>query len=256
MDNAHNATALDNNAAAADENDSDNDVVTDFLNSNCNSNGDVSVRATALQITNGSASVSAKVITVESQNYCIPVINAPPTAVQNNNINSNSINNSNNNNMNMSMIPTINVTPHSPASASKYNNIFEDTLSQLQNIRETVQQMKNSTSQHHQDGLANNYGLLSAAILSASLPDLSNAGNGSGGNVGVMWSAAPQQCLLLHTDRRKSWTAVDDASATGDCTNKASACPVSTVRNRKQYVSPSNVVVQLVIAQVVSIHSH
>ncbi|KAH8377323.1 hypothetical protein KR093_004896, partial [Drosophila rubida] len=214
----------------ADENDSDNDVVTDFLNSNCNSNGnsDVSAKVAANPIiTNGGTSSkiigSTPRVAVESQNYCIPVINAPPppptsvVASNNNNMNSNNTNSISNNN---NMIPTINVTPHSPASASKYNNIFEDTLSQLQNIRETVQQMKNSTSQQHHDGLANSYGLLSAAILSASLPDLSNAGNG-GGNVGVMWSAAPQQCLLLHTDRRKSWTAVDDANATGDCTNKS-----------------------------------
>lgn len=233
MENSHNADDVD--TAAADGNDSDNDVVTDFLNFNCNSNsiGDVSTREAAPTIiTNGSGSVSAKIldstrrVIVESQNYCIPVINAPPTAVQNNtysnnnNHNSNSISNTNNNNMNLNMIPTINVTPHSPASATKYNNIFEDTLSQLQNIRETVQQMKNSTSQNHQDGLANSYGLLSAAILSASLPDLTNAGNGSG-NVGVIWSAAPQQCQFLHTDRRKSWTAVDDSNATGDCTNKS-----------------------------------
>ncbi|KAH8404867.1 hypothetical protein KR222_007404, partial [Zaprionus bogoriensis] len=233
---------------SADENDSDNDVVTDFLNSNCNSSssnagvvvvGDVSaaIPLPAPGTTNGT--VAAKIVgpaaraTVESQNYCIPVIKAPPVgnnntsnknnSAGNNSVHSNSCNNNNTSNMN-NMIPTINVTPHSPAAASKYNNIFEDTLNQLQNIRETVQQMKNSSSssQQHQDSLANNYGLLSAAILSASLPDLSNAAANGGANVGVVWSAtAPQQCLLLHTDRRKSWTAVDDANATGDCTNKS-----------------------------------
>lgn len=224
------AVAPSSSSNNADDNDSDNDVVTDFLNSNCNSNtngvGDVSAAPTA-----PTAKIlhSAPRVTVESQNYCIPVINAPVPAVAlpgNNNINTNNIAQHGNNN---NMIPTINVTPHSPASASKYNNIFEDTLSQLQNIRETVQQMKNSSSSHNQqDGLANNYGLLNAAILSASLPDLSNAGgtanaNGAVGinNMGMMWSAAPQQCLLLHTDRRKSWTAVDDANTTGDCTNKS-----------------------------------
>ncbi|TDG42743.1 hypothetical protein AWZ03_010849 [Drosophila navojoa] len=222
------AVAASSSSNNADDNDSDNDVVTDFLNCNCNSNtngvGDVS---------DAPAAPSSKIlhcaprVTVESQNYCIPVINAPVPAVvlpgNNNNSTNNIAQHGNNNNM----IPTINVTPHSPASASKYNNIFEDTLSQLQNIRETVQQMKNS-SHNQQDGLTNNYGLLSAAILSASLPDLSNMGgsanaNGTGGinNMGIMWSAAPQQCLLLHTDRRKSWTAVDDANATGDCTNKS-----------------------------------
>ncbi|EDW27310.1 GL21097 [Drosophila persimilis] len=212
--------------------DSDNDVVTDFLNSNCSE----TEPGTASLINGGSAAR----VTVESQNYCIPVINAPvpvsvpvavavlplaptsapapaPASLNNNNTSSN--NNIHN------MIPIINVTPHSPALASKYNNIFEDTLSQLQNIRESVVQMKNSSSSGHhmQEGLAN-HGLLSAAILSASLPDLSGSGP-SGSNASshyAMWSStAPQQCLLLHTDRRKSWTAVDDASAGGDCTNKS-----------------------------------
>lgn len=197
--------------------DSDNDVVTDFLNSNCSESSEALVNGGS---TNRGASI-------ESQNYCIPVINAPvpgparapiapPPA---SNPASNTINNNN-------MIPTINVTPHSPALASKYNNIFEDTLSQLQNIRETVVQMKNSSSpsQHMQDGSLANHGLLSAAILSTSLPDLTGTGTGpaSGGSNYAMWSStAPQQCQFLHTDRRKSWTAVDDGSGAGDCTNKS-----------------------------------
>ncbi|XP_017015810.2 rho guanine nucleotide exchange factor 18 [Drosophila takahashii] len=195
--------------------DSDNDVVTDFLNSNC-------CESTVESVVNGSRGAS-----VESQNYCIPVINAPapaavaPTATP---PASSSIINNNN------MIPTINVTPHSPAQASKYNNIFEDTLSQLQSIRETVVQMKNSSSpsQHTQDGGLGNHGVLNAAALSTSLPDLTGAGTGassssSGGGANyVMWSStAPQQCLLLHTDRRKSWTAVDEGGGGGDCTNKS-----------------------------------
>lgn len=44
------------------------------------------------------------------------------------------------------MVPVINVTPHSPAYVSKNNNIFEDTLSQLQNIRECLMRMKNSST--------------------------------------------------------------------------------------------------------------
>ncbi|KAH8352364.1 hypothetical protein KR084_003584 [Drosophila pseudotakahashii] len=196
--------------------DSDNDVVTDFLNSNCCESSEAVVNG-------GGGSINNRGASIESQNYCIPVINAPvpapapaapvPTSTPASIINNN-------------MIPTINVTPHSPAQASKYNNIFEDTLSQLQSIRETVVQMKNSSSpsQHMQDGCLGNHGLLNAAALSTSLPDLTGAGTGpsSGGANYAMWSStAPQQCLLLHTDRRKSWTAVDDASGGGDCTNKS-----------------------------------
>lgn len=199
--------------------DSDGDVVTDFLNSNC----------TDPNTTPSSAVNGVQRVTVESQNYCIPVINAPappvesapvpvppsviPPPPQHNNINNN-------------MIPTINVTPHSPALASKYNNIFEDTLSQLQSIRETVVQMKNSSTSSHpmKDGLGN-HNILSTALLSSSLPDLTGAGTGSGAHGAhstqyAMWTSnAPQQCLFLNTDRRKSWTAVDDGG--GDCTNKS-----------------------------------
>ncbi|XP_017050511.2 rho guanine nucleotide exchange factor 18 [Drosophila ficusphila] len=195
--------------------DSDNDVVTDFLNSNCSESSEAVVNGVG--------------VSIESQNYCIPVINAPAPAPASASASctgpaptSNPASNINNNNM----IPTINVTPHSPALASKYNNIFEDTLCQLQNIRETVVQMKNSssTTQHMQDGNLANHGLLNAALLSASLPDLTGAGTGpttAGTNYAMWTSTAPQQCLLLHTDRRKSWTAVDDASGGGDCTNKS-----------------------------------
>ncbi|KAH8412949.1 hypothetical protein KR009_006971 [Drosophila setifemur] len=194
--------------------DSDGDVVTDFLNSNCS---DPNSSAT---VGNGLQRPS-----VESKNYCIPVINAPAPTPAPNISASAAQNNNNNHNNNINMIPTINVTPHSPALASKYNNIFEDTLSQLQNIRESVVQMKNSsTSQHMQDGLAN-HGLLSAAILSTSLPDLTGTGAGACcvGNAAnyAMWSSqAPPHGLFLPTDRRKSWTA-DDGSAGGDCTNKS-----------------------------------
>ncbi|XP_016961996.1 rho guanine nucleotide exchange factor 18 [Drosophila biarmipes] len=201
--------------------DSDNDVVTDFLNSNCSESPEALVNG-------GGSSVHNRGASIESQNYCIPVINAPAPApapaaaapAANSNSTPASIINNNN------MIPIINVTPHSPALASKYNNIFEDTLSQLQNIRETVVQMKNSSSasQHVQDGNLGNHGLLSAAILSASLPDLTGTGAGpvaAGANYAMWSSTAPQQCLLLHTDRRKSWTAVDDGNGGGDCTNKS-----------------------------------
>ncbi|KAH8334557.1 hypothetical protein KR059_011484 [Drosophila kikkawai] len=211
--------------------DSDNDVVTDFLNSNCSEPASTSAAAAAAVLNGGGPSTGPRV-TVESQNYCIPIINAPapapalaPATAPAQSIAPASHNNSINNN---NMIPTINVTPHSPALASKYNNIFEDTLSQLQSIRETVVQMKNSSSasQHVQDGLSSN-GMMSAAILSSSLPDLTGSGPGTGFAHSVapyaMWStAAPQQCLFLHTDRRKSWTTADDASAGGgDCTNKS-----------------------------------
>lgn len=255
--------------------DSDNDEVTDFLNSNSSSNTIIPSTTTSISIstttnttetTTSAAEINntlntnnlvensksnlqniTRYNTIESQNYCIPVINTPPPVSNNNHQHSltrqhtssnNNYNNNNNSNSQQltparndnNMIPIINVTPHSPANVSKYNNIFEDTLSQLQNIRESVVQMKNSSS-HMNDGLSN-YGLVNAAILSASLPDLSATANGTGGSSGagpygplathfVMWSPQQQQQYLLNADRRKSWTGIDDLTAGGDCTNKS-----------------------------------
>ena len=68
----------------------------------------------------------------------------------NNNNNINIINNNNhhinNNNNSINMVPIISVTPHSPG--AKYNSILEDSLNHLQSIRETVCQMKNSSTQN------------------------------------------------------------------------------------------------------------
>lgn len=52
----------------------------------------------------------------------------------------------NNNNNSINMVPIISVTPHSPG--AKYNSILEDSLNHLQSIRETVCQMKNSSTQN------------------------------------------------------------------------------------------------------------
>ncbi|XP_046811530.1 uncharacterized protein DDB_G0288805-like [Lucilia cuprina] len=268
--------------------DSDNDEVTDFLNSNSSPNALTPLSTIATTITttttfsttttNTNTTTETSTLnttitsfnnlvenskanlnninctnTVESQNYCIPVINTPPpnnnqqhsiqsrqSALTSSSLSSSNNNNNNNNTFNSqhllankndnNMIPIINVTPHSPVNVSKYNNIFEDTLSQLQNIRESVVQMKNSST-HMNDSLSN-YGLVNATILSASLPDLSATGNGGGGSSGigpygplaahfVMWSPQQQQQYLLNADRRKSWTGIDDLTAGGDCTNKS-----------------------------------
>lgn len=71
------------------------------------------------------------------------------TGHNNNNNNINIINNNNhhiNNNNSINMVPIISVTPHSPG--AKYNSILEDSLNHLQSIRETVCQMKNSSTQN------------------------------------------------------------------------------------------------------------
>ncbi|XP_055319921.1 rho guanine nucleotide exchange factor 18 isoform X4 [Sitodiplosis mosellana] len=115
--------------------------------------------------------------------------------------------------INNNMVPIISVTPHSPG--TKFNNILEDTLNHLQNIRESVVQMKNSTSSshhnhhhhHHQYYMAS--GLINPALSASrlfsscpSLPDLTAAGNNG------IWPT--QQTIGLNNDRRKSWTAIED----------------------------------------------
>lgn len=68
------------------------------------------------------------------------------TGHNNNNINIINNNNHHNNNNSINMVPIISVTPHSPG--AKYNSILEDSLNHLQSIRETVCQMKNSSTQN------------------------------------------------------------------------------------------------------------
>ncbi|XP_067622138.1 rho guanine nucleotide exchange factor 18 [Eurosta solidaginis] len=111
------------------------------------------------------------------------------------------------------MIPTINVTPHSPASVTKYNNIFEDALKHLQNIRETVVQMKTGANTH--DGF-NSFWPFHAAVLSASLPDLNVENiyhsNQTTGQY-IRWMTRKHQYVSIN-GRRRSWTTVDDLNVT------------------------------------------
>ncbi|XP_055632071.1 rho guanine nucleotide exchange factor 18 isoform X3 [Toxorhynchites rutilus septentrionalis] len=133
---------------------------------------------------------------------------------ESNNIGGNSNNSVASNHANM--VPIISVTPHSPG--AKYN-FLEDTLNHLQCIRESVVQMKNSTVQNTNFGGAGFIGtsqLSSAKLFSScpSLPDLtiSNAGN--------IW---PHQQIMygLNTDRRKSWTAIEDLTECAKSSHKS-----------------------------------
>ncbi|XP_039438465.1 A-kinase anchor protein 13 isoform X2 [Culex pipiens pallens] len=131
------------------------------------------------------------------------------------------INNSNNSHgqhghPHANMVPIISVTPHSPG--AKYN-FLEDTLNHLQCIRESVVQMKNSTIQNTNFGGA---GLIGASTLSSnklfsscpSLPDLTIS------NPGGIW---PHQQTMygLNTDRRKSWTAIEDLTECAKSSHKS-----------------------------------
>ncbi|XP_058465262.1 rho guanine nucleotide exchange factor 18 isoform X3 [Malaya genurostris] len=121
-------------------------------------------------------------------------------------------NNHHHNHHHTNMVPIISVTPHSPG--AKYN-FLEDTLNHLQCIRESVVQMKNSTIQNTNFG---GVGFIGASQLSSSklfsscpsLPDLSIA------NPGNIWPH--QQMYGLNTDRRKSWTAIEDLT---ECTKSS-----------------------------------
>ncbi|XP_053684029.1 rho guanine nucleotide exchange factor 18 [Sabethes cyaneus] len=107
------------------------------------------------------------------------------------------------------MVPIISVTPHSPG--AKYN-FLDETLNHLQCIRESVVQWKNSTIQNTNFG---GTGFIGASQLSSSklfsscpsLPDLTIA------NAGHVWPHQ-QHMYGLNTDRRKSWTAIEDLT---DC---------------------------------------
>lgn len=163
---------------------------------------------------------------------------------------------SNNNNNPHNMVPIISVTPHSPG--TKYNNILgkyhfksaseliqfthrcsnlflfflallnaEDTLNQLQSIRESVVKIKNAPNRSPQfissnlislvilhlnfasaidSLLINSFPLQSTSsrMFSScpSLPDLTAA------NLNNIWPNS--QHSGLNSDRRKSWTAIED----------------------------------------------
>ncbi|XP_039969580.1 rho guanine nucleotide exchange factor 18 [Bactrocera neohumeralis] len=192
---------------AAVDNDSDNDVVTDFVNYNPAFNTDLKHSVSELNVQIQLQNTKVQHVTnhqhpsSESQNYCIPIIDTAPVLSASNSCNNN-------------MIPTINVTPHSPASITKFNNIFEDTLTQLQSIRETVVQMKNCSARMH-DGF-NSFWPVHSAILSASLPDLNSVNSA---NVAlalgqyVRWMPRQQQYVPIN-ERRRSWTTIDDLNIT------------------------------------------
>ncbi|XP_055603247.1 rho guanine nucleotide exchange factor 18 isoform X2 [Uranotaenia lowii] len=114
------------------------------------------------------------------------------------------------------MVPIISVTPHSPG--AKFN-FLEDTLNHLQCIRESVVQMKNSTIQNSNFGGAGFIGatqLSSSKLFSScpSLPDLTIS------NPGSIW---PHQQTMygLNTDRRKSWTAIEDLTECAKSSHKS-----------------------------------
>ncbi|XP_059614872.1 rho guanine nucleotide exchange factor 18 isoform X2 [Phlebotomus argentipes] len=125
------------------------------------------------------------------------------------------------NNLNNNMVPIISVTPHSPG--AKYSGILEDPLNQLQCIRESLMQMKNPGIHNQNFGAAHfaNSLMHSSRLFSScpSLPDLSMAPNASGGN---MW---PAQTAMygLNTDRRKSWTAIEDLTECAKSSNKSAS---------------------------------
>ncbi|GAB0089904.1 rho guanine nucleotide exchange factor 18 [Sergentomyia squamirostris] len=128
-------------------------------------------------------------------------------------------NNLNNNNM----VPIISVTPHSPG--AKYSGILEDPLNQLQCIRESLMQMKNPGIHNQTFGAANfaNSLMQSSRLFSScpSLPDLSMATN-SANNSNNIW---PAQAAMygLNTDRRKSWTAIEDLTECAKNSNKSAS---------------------------------
>lgn len=129
--------------------------------------------------------------------------------------NGNSTNSVANNHHHANMVPIISVTPHSPG--AKYN-FLEDTLHHLQCIRESVAQMKNSTIQTTNFGGAGFIGssLSSSKLFSScpSLPDLTIS------NPGSMWPHQPTM-YGLNTDRRKSWTAIEDLTECAKSSHKS-----------------------------------
>ncbi|XP_055686266.1 rho guanine nucleotide exchange factor 18 isoform X2 [Lutzomyia longipalpis] len=181
------------------DDDSDVDLVVDYLSMN----KDVETPRQTQEVNSGGV-VQAKSATAGEQkqnNKCCVRIK-------------NNLNNNNN------MVPIISVTPHSPG--AKYSGILEDPLHQLQCIRESLMQMKNPGIHNQTFGTTNfaNSLMHSSRLFSScpSLPDLSVATNANSN----MWPA--QNAMYgLNTDRRKSWTAIEDLTECTKSSNKSAS---------------------------------
>uniref|UniRef100_A0A182PA10 DH domain-containing protein n=1 Tax=Anopheles epiroticus TaxID=199890 RepID=A0A182PA10_9DIPT len=126
------------------------------------------------------------------------------SARTNDSVNSEAIANNHSN-----MVPIISVTPHSPG--AKFN-FLEDTLNQLQCLRESVAHMKNTTLQNTTlGGIGTTVSSTKLFSSCPSLPDLTLA------NPINVW---PHHHVLygLNNDRRKSWTAIEDLT---ECTKSS-----------------------------------
>lgn len=152
-------------------------------------------------------------VNINSINNNTITITTPSGHTTNNNILINNHHINNINCVNASMVPIISVTPHSPG--AKYNSILEDSLSHLQSIRETVQQMKNSSGQNASFvsmGIVNP--TLAASKVFHSCPSLTNLSVSN-----AIWLAAQNaMTYTLNDNRRKSWTAIEDLT---DCTKNS-----------------------------------
>lgn len=150
---------------------------------------------------------------INSINNNTITITTPSGHTTNNNILINNHHINNINCVNASMVPIISVTPHSPG--AKYNSILEDSLSHLQSIRETVQQMKNTSGQNASFvsmGIVNP--TLAASKVFSSCPSLTNLSVSN-----AIWLAAQNaMTYTLNDNRRKSWTAIEDLT---DCTKNS-----------------------------------
>ncbi|CAH1126288.1 unnamed protein product [Ceutorhynchus assimilis] len=136
-------------------------------------------------------------------------------------------------------LPTISVTPHSPAAAPRTYAVLEDSLQQVRELHESVQLMRNATApnnvySHHSRefaAFALNPLLMQVARLSSSCPVLNEAGHepdAFGGSLGSSplhqppsrkGSGAQDWLSQPETQRRKSWTALEDLSNTGKIKN-------------------------------------
>ncbi|KAJ3638122.1 hypothetical protein MTP99_001530 [Tenebrio molitor] len=126
-------------------------------------------------------------------------------------------------------LPTISVTPHSPA--SKIYPVLEDSLQQVRELHESVQHMRNVTVQDTYSAncrdltFALNPVLSQTARLSASCPALNEAIADLdllGGSLGSSplhqppsrkGSGAQEWLCQPETHRRRSWTALEDLTA-------------------------------------------
>ncbi|XP_044739376.1 rho guanine nucleotide exchange factor 18 isoform X3 [Chrysoperla carnea] len=150
------------------------------------------------------------------------------------------------------LVPTISVTPHSPA--AKHYPVLEDTLRQLHEIHDTIQQMRDQSVQALNPDVLR---LAACSRMSASCPSLNEAfgdidlnHQGSLGSSPSHHTASRKgsaEWMLYHgleadTVRRRSWTALEDLTGKDKKHERTRRCSSMSLSSMESEADESSII--------------